>query len=102
MGKNEENIGLVEEKNQMTKELLEKDELISKLKMDLKKRGVLLHGSQTNIENEVINKLNEKINDQTNTLSEKEKEICNLQDNLSNTETEKSKLAEMHARMKID
>merc|ERR1719312_93271 len=96
------NTGLVEEKLLLTKEILEKDEMISKLKMDLKKRGVLLHDSQTVTKNDSISNLNQKLNEQNNALSKKDEIIKSLEEDISTIKTKNLEMSKMYNKMKFE
>ena len=92
----------VEEKLLLTKEILEKDEMISKLKMDLKKRGVLLHDSQTVTKNDSISIFNQKLNEQNNALSKKDEMIKSLEEDISTIKTKNLEMSEMYNKMKFE
>merc|ERR1712012_964674 len=102
MGDHHANTCLVEEKLLLTKEILEKDEMISKLKMDLKKRGVLLHDSQTVTKNDSISTLNQKLNEQNNALLKKDEMIKSLEEDISTIKTKNLEMSKMYNKMKSE
>ena len=85
-----------------TQELNDKDELILKLKVNLKKRGLLLKDNQTNVDNNMINRLNEKLQTQGVIITDKERIIDELQDKITCVREDNFTISEINKKMNIE